>query len=174
MKYLSYLLILICALLMGCQSQETQGVDPAKDTEAVLVRNEDAYYGALGYNPLSPEYVAKEKAKMDKAMKALKIEDIEVGTGKEACDGDTVSVHYTGKLADGKVFDSSLKRKEPLDFVLGKGLVVKGWDLGVKGMKVGGKRKLTIPPELGYGEHGSGPIPPNSTLYFDVELVAVK
>lgn len=105
----------------------------------------------------------------------LKVEDITVGTGAEAKAGQTVSVHYTGRLVDGSKFDSSLDRGQPFTFALGRGQVIKGWDQGVAGMKVGGKRKLTIPPELGYGAGGFPPvIPPNSTLVFDVELLGVR
>lgn len=105
----------------------------------------------------------------------LLTEDIKVGAGDEAIEGKVVSVHYTGTLTDGSKFDSSLDRGMPFDFMLGAGQVIKGWDLGVKGMKVGGKRKLTIPSELGYGAAGSPPvIPPNSTLVFEVELLGVK
>jgi FKBP-type peptidyl-prolyl cis-trans isomerase len=97
------------------------------------------------------------------------------GTGAQAAAGKTVSVHYTGKLTNGKVFDSSHTRGEPLTFPLGAGRVIKGWDEGIALMKVGGKATLTIPPELGYGVRGAGGvIPPNATLIFDVELVSMK
>jgi len=106
----------------------------------------------------------------------LLIEDIIVGEGDEANDFNKVVVNYTGSLTDGSVFDSSLNPgREPFTFTLGAGSVIKGWDLGVKGMKVGGKRKLTIPPELGYGENGAGSvIPPGSTLIFEVDLLEVS
>lgn len=104
----------------------------------------------------------------------VKKEDIKVGNGAEAVTGKRVSVHYTGTLTDGKKFDSSLDRGTPFEFALGAGEVIQGWDQGVAGMKVGGKRKLTIPAELGYGSQAVGPIPANSTLIFEVELLAVK
>jgi len=98
-----------------------------------------------------------------------------MGNGNSAAAGQRVSVHYTGWLTDGKKFDSSKDRGQPFVFALGRGEVIRGWDEGVSGMKVGGKRKLTIPPELGYGARGAGGvIPPNATLVFEVELLAVR
>src|ERR1700737_1707083 len=105
----------------------------------------------------------------------LKFTDDQVGTGAEAQAGKTVSVHYTGWLLDGTKFDSSKDRNQPFLFPLGRGQVIKGWDEGVAGMKVGGKRTLVIPPDLGYGARGAGGvIPPNATLKFEVELLDVK
>ena len=105
----------------------------------------------------------------------LKIEDLVVGTGIEAVGGKTVTVNYLGTLTNGTKFDSSYDRGAPFSFNLGAGEVIKGWDQGVVGMKVGGKRKLTIPSSLGYGETGAGEvIPPNSTLIFEVELLKVE
>ncbi len=104
----------------------------------------------------------------------LKIEDLTEGEGDLAVAGQQVTVHYTGWLTSGSKFDSSLDRNDPFRFKLGAGMVIPGWDEGVAGMKVGGKRKLTIPPHLGYGARGAGGvIPPNATLVFDVELLAV-
>ena len=152
------------------------------------MKNNNIYKNILVLTLLlvAPFAMANEKAKEEKPAKAekaakagkvktleggLKVEDVKVGKGAEAVPGKTVKVHYTGTLTDGKKFDSSVDRKEPFSFDLGKGMVIKGWDEGVKGMKVGGKRKLTIPPEMGYA---GGVIPPNSTLLFDVELLEVK
>lgn len=104
----------------------------------------------------------------------LLIQDTKIGTGKEAYRGTTVTVHYTGKLTNGKVFDSSVDRGDPFSFQLGAGQVIQGWEKGIQGMKEGGKRKLTIPPNLGYGQRPVGPIPANSILIFDVELLKVK
>lgn len=107
-------------------------------------------------------------------MSELIIEDIELGTGAEAQTGQDVTVHYSGYLTDGSKFDSSRDRYQPFSFPLGAGHVIKGWDVGVVGMKVGGKRKLTIPPHMGYGARGAGGvIPPNATLVFDVELLSI-
>ena len=104
----------------------------------------------------------------------LKIEDLKVGTGAEAKAGQEVSVNYLGTFENGTKFDSSYDRNEPFQFVLGAGQVIKGWDIGVEGMKVGGKRKLIIPSDLADGERGVGPIPANATLVFEVELLAVR
>ena len=106
---------------------------------------------------------------------SLKVDDVKVGTGTEATPGKTVTVHYVGTLTDGSKFDSSRDRNQGFTFRRGAGQVIQGWDQGVAGMKVGGLRKLTIPPELGYGARGFPPvIPPNSTLVFEVELLDVR
>ena len=108
-------------------------------------------------------------------MTKLIIEDLAEGSGYEVKSGDIVSIHYTGTFEDGTKFDSSYDRKEPFETAIGEGYVIKGWDEGVLGMKVGGKRKLIIPYDMAYGEAGiSGVIPPNSTLIFEVELIEIK
>ena len=105
----------------------------------------------------------------------LIIEELVVGEGVEATAGQQVSVHYTGWLTNGKKFDSSKDRNDPFEFALGARHVIAGWDEGVQGMKIGGTRKLTIPPELGYGARGAGGvIPPNATLVFEVELLGLS
>jgi peptidylprolyl isomerase len=118
----------------------------------------------------------KKKEEVITTKSGLKYVEQKVGDGKVAKAGDTVSVHYTGTLTNGKKFDSSRDRDKPFEFPLGAGKVIKGWDEGVAGMKEGGKRKLIIPPELAYGNRdvGNGLIPANSTLIFEVELLKVK
>ncbi len=106
--------------------------------------------------------------------KELQIEDQIVGSGPSPKEGQTIRVHYEGRLENGKMFDSSRVRGEPIEFTYGMGQVIPGWEYGLKTMKVGGKRSLIIPPELGYGSQGAGnAIPPNATLYFNVELVEI-
>jgi FKBP-type peptidyl-prolyl cis-trans isomerase len=117
----------------------------------------------------------KEEPKIIKTKSGLQYQELKEGTGDAAKAGDTVQVHYTGWLKSGKKFDSSVDRGEPFEFKLGAGKVIKGWDEGVQGIKVGGKRKLMIPPELGYGKRGAGnTIPPDSELIFEVELLKIK
>ena len=131
---------------------------------------------ALGIlvSPLTQDATMSE-ANATTTASGLKYEDVKVGTGETATAGRTVSVHYTGWLTDGKKFDSSKDRGKPFEFPLGGGRVIKGWDEGLQGMKVGGVRKLTIPASLGYGSRGAGGvIPPDATLVFEVELLGVR
>jgi len=126
----------------------------------------------------TPTPQATSGANMDKVVttqSGLKIQDIIVGNGQEVKSGDMVTVHYLGTLENGTKFDSSYDRSTPFSTQIGVGQVIAGWDEGIVGMKVGGKRKLIIPPDLGYGQQGAGSsIPPNSTLVFEVELLEVK
>jgi peptidylprolyl isomerase len=115
-----------------------------------------------------------EAADDNGTVKSMIIDDIKVGEGEAVVAGDTVSVHYVGTLQDGTEFDNSKKRGEPFQFTVGAGQVIKGWEEGLVGMKVGGQRVLVIPSEMAYGERGIGPIPPNATLVFSIELVEVK
>lgn len=123
-----------------------------------------------------PADAAETKAsKMTTTDSGLKYVDVVVGKGASPTRGKQVKVHYTGTLENGTKFDSSVDRKKPFSFIIGVGQVIKGWDEGVMGMKVGGKRKLVIPANLGYGARGAGGvIPPNATLLFDVELLDVQ
>ncbi len=139
------LLLTFACVLFGCKTATVSGAQPGDPPEEVLEQ-----YGSQ-----------------------LQKEDLVLGTGEEAVRGRTVDVHYTGYLTDGRRFDSTAG-KEPFSFRLGAGKVIRGWDEGVVGMKVGGKRKLTVPPDLGYGERGMGGIPPRATLLFEIELVAVR
>ena len=124
----------------------------------------------------APSAPAKVEGKPQTKAGGLQYWDLKVGSGAEAKAGQQVTVHYTGWLTNGKKFDSSLDRNQPFTFKLGAGQVIKGWDEGVAGMKIGGKRQLHIPPDMAYGSRGvgNGLIPPNSTLIFDVELLGAK
>ena len=122
------------------------------------------------------EQVVEESEEEEVAQEDLAIEILEEGTGEEAQNGDSLKVHYTGTLEDGTKFDSSLDRGDPFVFTLGAGQVIQGWDLGLLGAKVGDKRKLTIPADLGYGETGAagGKIPPGATLIFGIEVLEIN
>lgn len=147
-----FLLVLASFLLTACMQREKPRPEPNTETQ---ISNQE------------------EEEVMD--AKELIIEDLSVGNGEEAREGDKIQVHYTGTLIDGTKFDSSLDRDESFEFTLGAGRVIKGWDIGVQGMKVGGKRRLTIPPQFAYGEREAGDIiPANATLIFEIVLLAVN
>lgn len=160
-----YLVLVTCAILVGCDRCSKEKDAVSSDTagtsgESTVTTTPD---GAAAMTP------AAESAT------ELQIVDVTVGTGLEATDGKKVTVNYTGTLVDGTKFDSSKDRQTPFPFTLGSGMVIAGWEQGVKGMKEGGVRKLTIPPNLAYGNRGVGnAIPPNSTLIFEIELLKVE
>jgi len=157
MRITALVVVLVLALVVcGCKSQQPE---EAKEVDAVDAARKSG-------TPTGNEVVT-----MDSGLEYI---DVKVGEGAEAKAGQTVSVHYTGWLVDGSKFDSSVDRGQPFEFPLGGGSVIKGWDEGVAGMKIGGVRKLIIPSDLGYGSRGAGLIPPNSTLIFEVELLGVK
>lgn len=157
-----------CSKLTEPPRQEQIQTEPA----AVAEVNKAAAPQATATATAKP---AEKPAEAPPSNEKLETKDLVVGKGTEAKAGDTVKVHYVGTLPDGKEFDASKKHGQPFEFELGAGRVIKGWDQGVAGMKIGGKRKLTVPPSLGYGARGAPPvIPPNSTLIFEVELLEVK
>ena len=171
------ILILIIAILVAVLIYEYLGSADTvnapidnKKIEIKIVNEEDN-------NKTETKLVNKKDNKLNKEKNMkLEIEVTQKGHGDRTTkNGDTISVHYTGKLTDGTKFDSSVDRGTPFDFTLGKGMVIEGWDKGLLDMKVGEKRTLTIPFEMGYGANGAGGIiPPNATLIFDVELVGIK
>lgn len=116
----------------------------------------------------------QETNMQESSVSGVEVRDISVGSGRAVEAGDVVTVHYVGTLSDGRVFDSSLDRNTPFSFTVGAGQVIRGWEEGIPGMQVGGKRTLIISPDYGYGSQGVGPIPPNSTLIFEVELINIE
>jgi FKBP-type peptidyl-prolyl cis-trans isomerase len=158
------LLITTAFAIIVFASACTKKTEESKPTDAGTTQNTTA---TTGTNQTGT-------AQTNAATPKVESQDVTVGKGAEAVTGKVVTVHYTGTLKDGTKFDSSVDRKEPFTFTLGAGQVIKGWEQGIPGMKVGGKRKLTIPPELAYGANAVGAIPSNSTLIFDVELLEVK
>jgi FKBP-type peptidyl-prolyl cis-trans isomerase len=160
------------ALLLALLSVACRSKVPEPASQSVLLEPEPS---AAASASAAPGASAAPAASVPAAsVTELKKDDEKVGTGPACKSGDTVRVHYTGTLLNGTKFDSSRDRNEPFEFTLGQGMVIKGWDEGVVGMKKGGKRKLTIPSDKAYGPAGSPPkIPPNSPLVFDVELVEI-
>ena len=156
---------LACLALAGCKQQQSTESTTTTTTGAAVTEAQ----------PSAPATSGATEGQERTLPGGLKVIDVVVGSGPMAEPGKTVSVHYTGTLTDGTKFDSSLDRGQPITFPLGVGRVIRGWDEGLKGMRVGGKRKLTIPASMGYGDEGYAPvIPPGATLLFDVELVDVK
>jgi peptidylprolyl isomerase len=142
---------------------------------AALVTIGFLFYGNLFMNLFVPNNTqANSQLNVNTPNTGVETRDVVAGSGPIAAPGDRVTVHYVGTLTDGKVFDSSKDRGEPFSFVLGAGDVIKGWDQGLVGMKVGGTRRLVIAPDFAYGDRAIGPIPANSTLVFEVELLGVE
>lgn len=169
MNYRTTVLIPAVLALLALSAVPTVKAQDATPTVAV-----DSI-GAPAASPTPAPKKAKADSKVITTPSGLKYTILKRGTGSFAMPGQTVSVHYTGWLTDGTKFDSSVDRGQPFQFTLGAGQVIKGWDQGVRGMRVGEKRKLTIPPSLGYGPAGAGGvIPPNATLIFDVELMDIS
>lgn len=155
-KYLVLFLLVVVFLIPACIQK-----DPTREGEQ--------------NTPVADSVPQAATEGMTKTSSGLRYQDIVPGSGASPSSGKTVVVHYTGRLANGITFDSSLDRNEPFVFVIGAGQVIKGWDEGVMSMKIGGKRKLIIPPELGYGAAGAGDkIPPNATLEFEVILLDIR
>lgn len=145
------------------------------NTSPAIAANLSVPSPIIAQSPITPETITMNLENAIVTPSGLKYIDTEVGTGDSPTTGQTVKVHYTGTLTDGKKFDSSVDRGQPFSFKIGVGQVIKGWDEGVATMKVGGKRTLIIPPDLGYGERGAGGvIPGNATLLFDVELLGIN
>jgi len=166
--------VLLVVLAAACQERipEPAGTAPAQAEPAASTSSPPTAPGAATPAPVAASTAAPVTSAA--AVTTLLKEDKKVGKGAVAKTGDTVKVHYTGTLMNGSKFDSSLDRNEPFEFKLGAGMVIKGWDEGVVGMKPGGKRKLTIPAAMAYGKSGHPPvIPPDSPLVFDIELLEI-
>lgn len=178
----AFVIVLLSTMGFGCEKKVPEpeplpkasaAAAPAAETKTPPADEMDeAAHAVLDGDSSVPD---GDAGRGKKSVTKLDKKDSKVGTGPAAKAGDTVRVHYTGRLLDGTKFDSSLDRNEPFEFTLGQGQVIKGWDEGVLGMKKGGKRRLTIPAEMAYGKMGSPPkIPPDAPLEFDVELIEIK
>ena len=161
--------VVAALMLAGCAGSNSPSSSAGGDTAAAPAPAPAATSAPAATTTPAPG------GKVHKLASGLVYEDLVVGNGRMADPGMAVTVHYTGWLTDGTKFDSSLDRNQPFQFRLGAGQVIRGWDEGVKGMRIGGKRKLTIPPDMGYGSAGAGGvIPPNATLVFEVELLGLQ
>jgi FKBP-type peptidyl-prolyl cis-trans isomerase len=169
MRHLAWLFLLCASTSGACASAAPPAVAPAPAIEPAEQMPLDE---ALVKDEVGEEQEDESNARVTES--GLGIEDLVEGDGDEAVDGKEVSVHYVGHLPDGTEFDSSYKRAQAFEFIVGGGAVIKGWDEGLVGMRVGGKRRLTIPPALAYGSKQVGPIPPDSVLEFDIELLDVR
>lgn len=167
-RFASYACLLAFALIIaGCQTNETPAGNTGQQSPPDARQPASNVPAGGGPPPI--------KAPMQKAANGLQYQDTVVGNGAQPKAGQVITVHYTGWLTDGTKFDSSVDRGQPFNFTIGRHQVIPGWDEGVITMKVGGKRRLTIPPDLAYGARGAPPaIPPNATLVFDVELLGIK
>jgi FKBP-type peptidyl-prolyl cis-trans isomerase len=177
MKYVSIIIVIVfIGVIVGFWLKKTPQQAPATSVSQVQETVPTTSAPQETTAPAAPEKPATTKKIIKTTtIQGMKIETTQEGSGVAIANGQTAVVHYTGKLTNGTVFDSSVTRGTPFEFPLGAGMVIKGWDLGVLGMKVGEKRTLTIPAELGYGARGAGGvIPPNATLIFDVELLGIK
>ena len=172
-KFRNWLGVALALSLAGCTASSGGSATSSTATES-----SGTAVKATATTPSTPSDASGAAAAAAKEISmpsGLKYVDLKVGDGQIAETGMTAQVHYTGWLTDGTKFDSSVDRGQPFSFKLGAGQVIRGWDEGVKGMRVGGKRKLTIPPDMGYGQAGAGGvIPPNATLVFDVELLGLQ
>lgn len=188
MRRSGILLVVLCAFvaLVGCNDSTTTTENTANPTNSNTNMNFEPKGDSTSKTEL-PKLESKDMAETDKTAETkvsgktettpsgLKFIEVKGGTGPLPKQGQRVFVHYTGTLTNGKKFDSSVDRGQPLDFILGAGQVIPGWDEGIATMRVGGKRKLIIPPDLAYGARGAGDaIPPNATLHFDVELIKAE
>src|SRR5262245_30568129 len=172
-KSIPVLLAFIVAI-GGCQQSSTSEGTSSTTTTKTTESTPQAAAPSASESPATTPATTPSAGQEVTMPNGLKYQDLKVGDGALAESGKEVVVHYTGWLTDNTKFDSSVDRGQPCKFQLGAGQVIRGWDEGVKGMRVGGKRKLTIPPDLGYGANGAGGvIPPNATLIFDVELLEV-
>lgn len=159
------IIIVVIALALSSSERRTESADVVEEVTNAEVVSTDEDNITNQENTMDDQTFTKD---------GVEVQNNIEGDGAEAKMGKMVAVHYTGRLEDGTVFDSSRQRGEPIAFTLGEGRVIAGWEIGIEGMKEGGTRTLVIPPELGYGAQGAGPIPANATLIFDVELVSVQ